>query len=57
MYRVSLKFAKTSFNFIRFKTDFEPLENLGMGGFGSVFKAKHKLAEKLYAVKIIRCEE
>ncbi|XP_054653930.1 interferon-induced, double-stranded RNA-activated protein kinase [Dunckerocampus dactyliophorus] len=41
----------------RFKEDFDFLEDIGKGGFGKVFKAKHKLEGKNYAVKVVSCEE
>ncbi|XP_049927780.1 interferon-induced, double-stranded RNA-activated protein kinase-like [Epinephelus moara] len=41
----------------RFTSDFDPMECLGSGVFGCVFKARHKLLNKFYAVKIICCEE
>nr|XP_033469730.1 serine/threonine-protein kinase par-1-like [Epinephelus lanceolatus] len=41
----------------RFTADFDIIKPIGSGGFGSVFKARHKLLNKFYAVKIVRCEE
>ncbi|XP_032397468.1 interferon-induced, double-stranded RNA-activated protein kinase isoform X2 [Etheostoma spectabile] len=41
----------------RFTSEFEPMECLGSGGFGVVYKARHKLLEKDFAVKIVFCEE
>uniref|UniRef100_A0A8C9XIZ5 non-specific serine/threonine protein kinase n=1 Tax=Sander lucioperca TaxID=283035 RepID=A0A8C9XIZ5_SANLU len=41
----------------RFTSDFEPMECLGSGGFGLVYKARDKLLKKYYAVKIVCCEE
>ncbi|XP_059215936.1 interferon-induced, double-stranded RNA-activated protein kinase [Centropristis striata] len=38
----------------RFTSDFEPMECLGSGAFGCVYKVRHKLLEKFYAVKIVR---
>ncbi|KAI2811809.1 Eukaryotic translation initiation factor 2-alpha kinase 3 [Blomia tropicalis] len=38
----------------RFLQDFEPICLLGEGGFGSVYKAKHKIDEIHYAVKRVR---
>ncbi|XP_042357561.1 interferon-induced, double-stranded RNA-activated protein kinase-like isoform X2 [Plectropomus leopardus] len=43
--------------FSRFKSEFDSIEQLGKGAFGHVFKAKHKLTGKDYAVKIVRCKE
>lgn len=37
----------------RYLEDFEELSILGKGGFGLVFEAKHKIDERLYAVKRI----
>ncbi|XP_061693979.1 interferon-induced, double-stranded RNA-activated protein kinase isoform X2 [Syngnathoides biaculeatus] len=36
----------------RFKQDFDSIEYINKGGFGSVYKAKHKLEGKNYAVKV-----
>uniref|UniRef100_A0A8C9XKU3 non-specific serine/threonine protein kinase n=1 Tax=Sander lucioperca TaxID=283035 RepID=A0A8C9XKU3_SANLU len=44
-------------NLDRFTSDFEPMECLGSGGFGLVYKARDKLLKKYYAVKIVCCEE
>ncbi|XP_030603714.1 interferon-induced, double-stranded RNA-activated protein kinase-like isoform X2 [Archocentrus centrarchus] len=41
----------------RFTSEFDSIERLGKGAFGRVFKAKHKLLEKYYAIKIVRCKE
>ncbi|XP_049591646.1 interferon-induced, double-stranded RNA-activated protein kinase [Syngnathus scovelli] len=41
----------------RFKEDFECVQAIGNGSFGSVFKAKHKLDGKHYAVKKVSSEE
>nr|WRH07086.1 protein kinase R [Epinephelus lanceolatus] len=41
----------------RFTSDFDPMECLGSGVFGCVFKARHKLQNTFYAVKIVCCEE
>lgn len=38
----------------RFKVDFEPSEELGRGGFGVVYKCKHKMDGIDYAVKRIK---
>ncbi|XP_075932772.1 interferon-induced, double-stranded RNA-activated protein kinase-like isoform X3 [Anarhichas minor] len=40
----------------RFTSEFDPMECLGRGAFGRVYKARHKLDRRLYAVKIVRCE-
>ena len=37
----------------RFLTDFNVIDRVGKGGFGSVFKVKNKLDNKTYAVKIV----
>ncbi|KAF1375921.1 hypothetical protein PFLUV_G00225220 [Perca fluviatilis] len=42
---------------LRFTSDFEPMECLGSGGFGHVYKAREKLLEKDYAVKIVYYDE
>ncbi|XP_032397472.1 interferon-induced, double-stranded RNA-activated protein kinase isoform X6 [Etheostoma spectabile] len=41
----------------RFTSDFTPMECLGSGGYGYVCKARHKLSEKDYAVKIVKYDE
>lgn len=41
----------------RFTLEFDSIERLGKGAFGRVFKAKQKLLDKYYAVKIVRCKE
>lgn len=38
----------------RLNKSFDKLSFLGKGGFGKVYKAKHKLDEQVYAVKVIR---
>ncbi|KAM4730535.1 interferon-induced, double-stranded RNA-activated protein kinase-like [Anableps anableps] len=48
---------QTVSSFSRFTTDYESIEQLDKGAFGRVFKARHKLEEKLYAVKIVRYKE
>lgn len=35
-------------------SDFEVLQGLGEGAFGDVFKVKHKVSGKVYAIKKIR---
>uniref|UniRef100_A0A8C6P7E6 non-specific serine/threonine protein kinase n=1 Tax=Nothobranchius furzeri TaxID=105023 RepID=A0A8C6P7E6_NOTFU len=37
----------------RFKEDYDSMERLGKGSFGHVFKARHKLEDKFYAVKVV----
>uniref|UniRef100_A0A1A8FD92 Eukaryotic translation initiation factor 2-alpha kinase 2 n=1 Tax=Nothobranchius korthausae TaxID=1143690 RepID=A0A1A8FD92_9TELE len=37
----------------RFKEDYDSIERLGKGSFGHVFKARHKLENKFYAVKVV----
>ncbi|KAG7999985.1 Interferon-induced [Nibea albiflora] len=39
----------------QFTSDFDIMECLGSGAFGCVYKVKHKLLKKHYAVKIVRC--
>ncbi|XP_031212161.1 interferon-induced, double-stranded RNA-activated protein kinase [Mastomys coucha] len=38
----------------RFNNDFEDIEEIGSGGFGQVFKAKHKIDGKMYAIKRVK---
>lgn len=38
----------------RFLSDFDSIERMGKGGFGHVYKARHKLEGRYYAVKIVR---
>ncbi|KAH0622569.1 hypothetical protein JD844_024974 [Phrynosoma platyrhinos] len=38
----------------RFLEEFEDIELLGSGGYGNVFKAKHKIDNKIYAVKRVK---
>ncbi|KAF3834259.1 hypothetical protein F7725_025463 [Dissostichus mawsoni] len=40
-----------------FTSDFDPIEYLGSGGYGWVYKARRKLEEKYYAVKIVRSDK
>jgi serine/threonine protein kinase len=44
-------------NETRYQKDFEELERIGKGAFGSVFKVKGRLDEKMYAVKKVRLEK
>ncbi|XP_075932768.1 interferon-induced, double-stranded RNA-activated protein kinase-like isoform X2 [Anarhichas minor] len=41
----------------RFTSDFVPMECLGSGSFGRVYKAREKLVGRFYAVKVVCCEE
>ncbi|XP_052042373.1 interferon-induced, double-stranded RNA-activated protein kinase [Apodemus sylvaticus] len=38
----------------RFKNDFEDIEEIGSGGFGQVFKARHRIDGKTYAIKRVK---
>ena len=40
----------------RYDTDFEEVEEIGRGGFGSVFKARNRLDQRPYAVKKIKLD-
>ncbi|XP_078032283.1 interferon-induced, double-stranded RNA-activated protein kinase-like isoform X2 [Epinephelus lanceolatus] len=40
-----------------FTSYFDPMECLGRGAFGCVYKARDKQLDKFYAVKIVYCEE
>uniref|UniRef100_A0A8C3GB71 Eukaryotic translation initiation factor 2-alpha kinase 2 n=1 Tax=Cyclopterus lumpus TaxID=8103 RepID=A0A8C3GB71_CYCLU len=40
-----------------FTLDFDSMEYLGIGAFGRVYKARHKLLEKDFAVKVVCLEE
>uniref|UniRef100_A0AAQ4RVE6 non-specific serine/threonine protein kinase n=1 Tax=Gasterosteus aculeatus aculeatus TaxID=481459 RepID=A0AAQ4RVE6_GASAC len=54
--QVSLNLFKYLIN--RFTSEFDPMELLGRGAFGRVYKAKHKMLNNVYyAVKVVRCEE
>ncbi|XP_022046975.2 interferon-induced, double-stranded RNA-activated protein kinase [Acanthochromis polyacanthus] len=54
----STKIEKTASQSVsRFTTDFDSIEQLGKGAFGHVFKAKHKLLDVYYAIKIVRYKE
>uniref|UniRef100_A0A3Q1EXF0 non-specific serine/threonine protein kinase n=1 Tax=Acanthochromis polyacanthus TaxID=80966 RepID=A0A3Q1EXF0_9TELE len=41
----------------RFMSEFDSIERIGKGAFGRVFKAKQKLLDKYFAIKIVRCKE
>uniref|UniRef100_A0A3P8U4K8 Protein kinase domain-containing protein n=1 Tax=Amphiprion percula TaxID=161767 RepID=A0A3P8U4K8_AMPPE len=41
----------------RFTSEFDSIERVGKGAFGCVFKAKQKLLDKYFAIKIVRCKE
>lgn len=41
----------------RFLEDFDSINPIGRGGFGRVFKARRKLEDKYYAVKIVKSTE
>ncbi|XP_036979849.1 interferon-induced, double-stranded RNA-activated protein kinase-like [Acanthopagrus latus] len=41
----------------RFTSEYDPMECLGSGGYGWVYKARNKLLKRDYAVKIVCCEE
>lgn len=41
----------------RFLEDFDSIDRIGKGGFGRVFKARRKLENKFFAVKIVRSTE
>lgn len=38
----------------RLRSVFENMELIGKGGFGNVYKARHRLDKKNYAIKIIK---
>lgn len=41
-------------SFSRFTLDYDSVQSLDKGSFGRVFKARHKLENKYYAVKIVQ---
>ncbi|XP_070772108.1 interferon-induced, double-stranded RNA-activated protein kinase-like [Enoplosus armatus] len=51
------KSQNETWNQPRFTSDFDPMECLGSGAFGFVYKARNKVLDKYYAVKIVRCQE
>uniref|UniRef100_A0A8C4IKR0 Interferon-induced, double-stranded RNA-activated protein kinase n=1 Tax=Dicentrarchus labrax TaxID=13489 RepID=A0A8C4IKR0_DICLA len=59
MYNQSRHFCilKYSFNPNRFASEYDSIMCLGNGAFGVVFKAKQKLLQKYFAIKIVRCKE
>ena len=38
----------------RYENDFEELDKIGEGGFGEVFKARHRIDGNIYAIKKIK---
>ncbi|XP_056291965.1 interferon-induced, double-stranded RNA-activated protein kinase-like isoform X2 [Pseudoliparis swirei] len=48
---------QSSVNLCRFTSDFDTIVYLGRGAYGCVYKARHKLEEKYFAVKVVRYEE
>jgi serine/threonine protein kinase len=40
----------------RYENDFEEIQCIGQGGFGSVFKARHKVDGNIYAIKKIKLQ-
>uniref|UniRef100_A0A665WI65 Eukaryotic translation initiation factor 2-alpha kinase 2 n=1 Tax=Echeneis naucrates TaxID=173247 RepID=A0A665WI65_ECHNA len=50
-------FIKCFANFYRFTADFDSITPLGKGGFGAVYKAREKLLNKYYAVKIVQAKQ
>lgn len=40
----------------RYATDFEQLDIIGQGGFGTVFKVRNKLDQRLYAIKKVQLD-
>lgn len=38
----------------RFLEDFDSIRRIGKGGFGRVFKARRKLEDQYFAVKIVK---
>uniref|UniRef100_A0A3Q3IQ97 Eukaryotic translation initiation factor 2-alpha kinase 2 n=1 Tax=Monopterus albus TaxID=43700 RepID=A0A3Q3IQ97_MONAL len=50
-------FLNDCVNLNRFSSDFDTIQCLAKGGFGRVYKAREKLVDQYYAVKIVRCKE
>uniref|UniRef100_A0A3P8YPV0 non-specific serine/threonine protein kinase n=1 Tax=Esox lucius TaxID=8010 RepID=A0A3P8YPV0_ESOLU len=46
--------SRESQNATSFLSEFDSIEGIGKGGFGKVYKAKRKLEQKYFAVKIVR---
>ena len=40
----------------RYENDFEELDKIGEGGFGEVFKARHRIDGNIYAIKKIKLQ-
>ena len=51
------QFNNQNFQQTRLDKDFTDIRKLGQGGFGVVLKAKHKIDEELYAIKIIKLSD
>lgn len=47
----------SSVNLDRFTSEYNPMECLGSGTFGCVYKARDKVLKRDFAVKIVRWEE
>uniref|UniRef100_A0A7N6AYF6 non-specific serine/threonine protein kinase n=1 Tax=Anabas testudineus TaxID=64144 RepID=A0A7N6AYF6_ANATE len=56
-YNIYYMFNFSCVNVNRFTSEFDNIKCLGKGAFGHVFKARQKLLDKHYAVKIVRCKE
>lgn len=44
------------FNYGQILDQYQVIEKLGQGGFGSVYKIKHKETQELYAMKTIQVD-
>jgi eukaryotic translation initiation factor 2-alpha kinase 4 len=42
---------------MRYENDFEEIEKIGQGGFGSVFKARHRIDHNIYAIKKVKLKK